>query len=100
MIWNERAGKRWEKSRANGRTSFIWKRGVIGYGLFMAISISGVLKGMDLLFDGTPFTISGLLWQMLISLLIFLPVGYGMGAWMWLEGERHYHRGYRAGEPV
>lgn len=78
--------------RAEGRKRYIWKRWVLQYGLFMALTISLFNTGLEALFEGTPFDFEYLLRQLLFGLVVFTLAGYGIGAWVWSNSEKRYQR--------
>lgn len=78
----------WREVRAKGRRSFILKRGVLFWGLFMAVSMAI----FQVLIDDAPFQWGALLRQLGINLIIYPIGGYAWGAWMWWYMDRRYRR--------
>ena len=76
--------KRWEKTREKGRQHFIWRRGVIFWGLS-----SGVIWAivMPLIHRD-----SGFLDYFFPAIVIFPIVGYAWGYFMWKYIEKKYQQ--------
>jgi hypothetical protein len=86
---------RWALTRRNGRGSFIWWRGVVGFGGMMALVLGAVLFAGRGRRD---------YWDVLILLpflcLICLGAGSVFGRWLWEYLENEYQRAaifYRIG---
>ena len=82
-----RAHERWLRTRAAGRVSFIWRYGVIGWGL-PAGALSAVLPRAPVPGHGPPTPLSVAAVRPLWGSLAGLPrvcgvVGYLLGAWLW-----------------
>ena len=84
MEHKERAKGGWELTRVKGRTRFVLTRGVLGWGVPMAL----VMLLKDYFFDGEALTPVGLL----ISLVVFLSGGYFFGLALWALNEKSYRR--------
>ena len=84
--------RRWEKLRAQGRSHFVWRHGVAGWGLPAAI-LTMLYKLVEA---------HGLVWSLQLSTdlrhafaliaLAFPALGYLFGGWLWTQGEARYHR--------
>ncbi|HSA57266.1 MAG TPA: hypothetical protein VLE53_16250 [Gemmatimonadaceae bacterium] len=82
--------ERWEKLRAMGRTDFILRRGVLGWGL-PAVVITVLYKVVqEQGFVLAPHLTDSLRTAIVVSLLLF-PAGGGLlGRWLWTAGEARY----------
>ena len=80
----------WEQRRAGGRVSFIWRYGVLGWGLPAAlITVAyAVIKEHGLAWDG-PFT-TKLRVGIALAVIVFPAIGHLMGRRMWESGEERY----------
>ena len=86
--------RRWERMRAQGRTYFIWRHGVVGWGIPAAILTMAYKM----------FEARGLAWSLTIPLsgdlrhafvliaVAFPALGYVLGGWLWNQGEERYWR--------
>ena len=91
------AAERWERERARGRSYFIWRRGVIGWGVPAAL-LTIALRAYQLHALGPAWTMTPDLREgITIALVVFPLCGYAFGAWLWTREEEEYSR-YRAGE--
>jgi hypothetical protein len=81
---------RWEKHRAKGRTDFIVRRGVVGWGLPAAVLtiIYKVVKEQG--FVATPQLTQGLRTAIVLALIVFPLCGWIFGRWLWTTGEARY----------
>jgi len=88
----ERAAQieRWEKLRAMGRTDFILRRGVLGWGM-PAAAITVLYKVVqEQGFVLSPHLTDSLRTAIVVALLLF-PAGGGLlGRWLWSAGEARY----------
>lgn len=84
--------RRWERLRAQGRSYFVWRHGVAGWGIPAAI-LTMVYKLVEA---------HGLAWSLSLSpelrhafaliAIAFPALGYLFGSWLWVQGEERYHR--------
>lgn len=84
MEHKERARAEWELTRVGGSTRFILTRGVLGWGVPMALFM--LLK--DYFVDGEAWTPVGAL----IRGVVFLSGGYFFGLALWILNEKSYRR--------
>ena len=75
---------RWDKVREKGRQYFIWRRGVIGWGLSTGVAWAIV---MSLINRDSDF----LVW-LCIGVVIFPICGYGWGYFMWKYMDKKYQQ--------
>lgn len=88
----ERTIRRWERLRANGRSYFIWRNGVVGWGLPAALLTAAykVIQEQGLVW---PPAISNELQSAFVLIAVVFPVlGYVFGSWLWTQGEAQYRR--------
>ena len=84
--------RRWERLRANGRSSFVWRNGVVGWGLPAAI-VTALYKVIDAQGLAWPVMLSpGLRHALVLIALVFPALGYMFGGWMWTQGEARHAR--------
>lgn len=89
---DEAALRRWERMRANGRSAFVWRNGVVGWGLPAAI-VTALYKVIDAQGLAWPVTLSPALRHALVLIaLVFPALGYVFGGWLWTQGEARYAR--------
>ena len=84
--------RRWERLRANGRSYFIWRNGVVGWGLPAALvtAIYKVIEQQGLVW---PPALSRDLQSAFVLIAVVFPVlGYVFGSWLWTQGEAQYRR--------
>lgn len=84
--------RRWERLRAQGRSHFMWRHGVAGWGIPAAILTMGY-KLVEA---------HGLTWSLPLSpslrhafaliAIAFPALGYLLGGWLWAQGEARYER--------
>jgi hypothetical protein len=79
----EKEIQKWELRRSRGRDHYVWRYGVLEYGLSL-----GLLAFIVRLFYGSSFEWYGLLFQ---TLIIFFFVGVGYGYCSWSTKERKYN---------
>ena len=82
----------WEQRRAGGRASFIWRYGVLGWGLPAAlITVAyAVINEHGLAWEG-PFT-TKLRVGIALAVIVFPAIGHLMGRRIWASGEARYQR--------
>jgi hypothetical protein len=83
---------RWERNRAMGRSMFIWRRGVFGWGIPIALLTIAYQIVQE----------QGFVWQFVmtqhlrtgiaLAALVFPFCGYLFGRWLWTVGEENYAR--------
>jgi len=83
---------RWERNRAMGRSSFIWRRGVFGWGIPIALVTIAYQVVQE----------QGFVWRLVmtqhlktgigVAMLVFPLCGYLFGRWLWTAGEENYAR--------
>jgi len=83
---------RWERQRAMGRSTFVWRHGVVGWGIPAAL-LTVVYKLIQE---------QGLVWSMAMSdrlrngigvaMIVFPMCGWLLGRWLWKTGEANYAR--------
>ena len=80
----------WERNRARGRTDFVVRRGVVGWGLPAAVLtiLYRVVKEQG--FVATPQLTASLRTAILVALVIFPLCGWLFGRWLWSTGEAQY----------
>jgi hypothetical protein len=88
QAWTPERLKQWEKTRALGRTRFIWTHGVLQWGGFMFFFSMAVFQhrhyGHLLSIEGNlPFRLS-------LALVVWAFVGYLYGKSRWESNEQQY----------
>lgn len=79
---------KWEKIRQQGKKRFVYRYGVLGWGLTTGIFFSIVF---ELINEGKIHkTVSGSLAISLFSIVLFLVGGYFWGVYMWHSMERRF----------
>ena len=83
---------RWERNRAMGRTTFIWRRGVFGWGIPVALVTIAYQVVQE----------QGFVWRLVmtqhlktgigIAMLVFPLCGYLFARYLWTAGEENYQR--------
>ena len=83
---------RWERTRAMGRTNFIWRRGVFGWGIPVALVTIAYQVVQE----------QGFVWRLVmtqhlkvgigVAMLVFPLCGYLFGRYLWTTGEENYER--------
>ena len=81
---------RWEKHRAKGRTDFIVRRGIIGWGVPAALLTIFYRIVKEQGFVVTPQLTASLRTAILVALVIFPLCGWLFGRWLWTTGEAQY----------
>ena len=80
---------RWEKTRALGRTDFILRRGVFGWGIPAAL-LTIVYKVIQEQGFTAPQLTVGLRTVIAVAVIIFPLAGALFGRWLWSTGEERY----------
>ena len=83
---NKRRLQAWESTRKKGRSHFIWVRGVLCFGLTMAIVMT---LFHSFRYDEGNRLIDGLV-DLMVYLMVFPIVGYIWGSLVWKITERKY----------
>lgn len=86
--------RRWERMRAQGRTYFIWRHGVVSWGVPAAILTMGykLFEARGLAWS-LSVPLSGDLHNAFVLIAVALPaLGYLLGGWLWTQGEERYWR--------
>ncbi len=83
---------RWERERAMGRSLFIWRRGVFGWGIPIALVTIAYQVVQE----------QGFVWRLVmtqhlktgigVAMLVFPLCGYLFGRWLWTTSEENYAR--------
>jgi len=83
---------RWERNRAMGRSTFIWRRGVFGWGIPVALLTIAYQVVQE----------QGFVWRLVmtqhlkvgigVAMLVFPLCGYLFGQYLWTAGEENYER--------
>jgi hypothetical protein len=83
---------RWERNRAMGRSTFIWRRGVFGWGVPIALVTIAYQVVQE----------QGFVWRLVmtqhlktgigLAMLVFPLCGYLFARWLWTTGEENYER--------
>jgi hypothetical protein len=83
---------RWERQRAMGRSTFIWRRGVFGWGIPVALITIAYQVVQE----------QGFVWRLVmtqhlktgigVAMLVFPLCGYLFGRYLWTTGEENYQR--------
>lgn len=81
------AQARWQRTRSGGRAAFVWRYGVVGWGLPAGLlgAAYHVLR-VHALAPSTPWSLAAMrpLWTSIGGLLVVCgAVGYLLGAWLW-----------------
>ena len=85
--------RRWEERRSGGRASFIWRYGVLGWGLPAALMTIayGVVKENGLQWHAAegPFSFK-LRAGIAVAVVMFPAIGHLLGRRLWEAGEARY----------
>jgi hypothetical protein len=83
---------RWARTRAMGRSTFIWRRGVFGWGIPVALITIAYQVVQE----------QGFVWRLVmtqhlktgigVAMLVFPLCGYLFGRYLWTTGEENYER--------
>ena len=96
LAWPEHArphaAARWRRTRSLGRWSFIWRGGIVGWGLpagaFTAFLAYFRAFGLQL-----ASSLPTYLWlRMAAAMIVFPLLGYVLGTWLWEVSEENYRR--------
>lgn len=82
--------ERWEKLRALGRTDFILRRGVLGWGIPAAVITVLYKVVQEQGFVLSPHLTDNLRTAIVVAVLLFPTVGGLLGRWLWSTGEARY----------
>jgi hypothetical protein len=88
----DHALRRWEKLRANGRSAFVWRNGVVGWGLPAAVVTAGYKLVQEQGLAWPPALSDRLRTALVLIALVFPVLGYLFGGWLWAQGEARYAR--------
>jgi hypothetical protein len=82
---------RWELERANGRTRFILRRGVLSWGIPAALLtvFYKVVQEQGLVWS--PQMTDSLRTAIVVAVIVFPVCGWLFGRWLWDTGETRYH---------
>jgi hypothetical protein len=76
---------RWARTRTVGRATFVWRYGVVGWGIPIG-AVTACYDVIHLHAPGAAWSVAGLrpLWQSIVGLMVACGVvGYLFGAWLW-----------------
>jgi hypothetical protein len=93
------ASGNWEQQRALGRTRFILRRGVLGWGIpaaFLTI-LYKVVQEQGLVW--TPRLTESVRTAVVVAILVFPLGGWLFGRWLWDTGETRYRARMRGDPP-
>ena len=83
---------RWERNRARGRTTFVWRHGVVGWGLPAAVLTIGYKFVQEHGFSLVSALSHDLRVGIALALVVFPFLGYLLGGRLWDVGEANYER--------
>ena len=83
---------RWERNRAMGRSTFIWRRGVFGWGIPVALLTIAYQVVQEQGFVWRLVMTQHLKTGIAIAMLVFPLCGYLFGRYLWTTGEENYER--------
>jgi hypothetical protein len=86
------AHERWAKTRTLGRTAFIWRYGVVAWGL-PAGTLTDCYHVIHLHERGTAWSLAAMrpMWGSIAGIMFACGVvGYLFGAWLWDACESHF----------
>ena len=83
---------RWERNRAMGRSTFIWRRGVFGWGVPVALLTIAYQVVQEQGFVWRLVMTQHLKTGIAIAMLVFPLCGYLFGRYLWTTGEENYER--------
>jgi hypothetical protein len=83
---------RWERNRALGRSTFIWRRGVFGWGIPVALVTIAYQVVQEQGFVWRLVLTQHLKTGIAIAMLVFPLCGYLFGRYLWTAGEENYER--------
>lgn len=86
------ARRRWEEQRAHGRTAFIWRNGVLGWGLPAAVltALYKLIQDQGLVLS--PILTPTLRNALVLIVVVFPVLGWLFGGWLWERGEERHAR--------
>ena len=76
----------WEQTRARGKWSFVWRAGVLAWGLTSAFIWSAVMAW------GDGWSLQAFLWHFRLAVIGFPLGGILFGLFVWWWSERNYRR--------
>ena len=82
----------WERNRALGRSTFIWRRGVFGWGIPVALVTIAYQVVQEQGFVWRLVLTQHLKTGIAIAMLVFPLCGYLFGRYLWTAGEENYER--------
>jgi hypothetical protein len=88
MKMTPRQVESWSRTRAKGRTRFVWLTGVVSWGLLVAIFWSVAMASFQG-WDRFPRRLG-------IALILFPIGGYWFGSYVWRKSEEQYEETLRA----
>ena len=82
--------RRWERLRAHGRTHFLWRNGVLGWGLPAALltAVYKIIQEQGLVLS--PAMTPTLRNALVLIAIVFPVLGWLFGGWLWERGEERY----------
>ncbi len=83
---------RWERNRARGRATFVWRQGVVGWGLPAALLAIGYKFVQEHGFVWSTEISPGLRTGIALAIVVFPFCGYLLGGRLWEVGEANYER--------
>lgn len=83
---------RWERVRAQGRSHFVWRNGVAGWGLPAAIVTMAYQMIEEQGFVWSTAISADLQHALALIAIAFPALGYFFGAWLWTQGEARYRK--------
>jgi hypothetical protein len=83
---------RWERNRAMGRSTFIWRRGIFGWGIPVALVTIAYQVVQEQGFVWRLVMTQHLKTGIAIAMLVFPLCGYLFGRYLWTTGEENYER--------
>jgi hypothetical protein len=83
---------RWERNRAMGRSTFIWRRGVFGWGIPVALLTIAYQVVQEQGFVWRLVMTQHLKTGIAVAMLVFPLCGYLFGRYLWTAGEENYER--------
>lgn len=83
---------RWERNRAMGRSTFIWRRGVFGWGIPVALVTIAYQVVKEQGFVRQLLMTQHLKTGIGVAMLVFPLCGYLFGRYLWTAGEENYQR--------
>ena len=91
VSWTPKSLAKWEQMRLGGKKQYIWKVGVLSWGIPMFISMTGFMyvQKVGLTWpsvENFPFSL------MMINAVLWLIGGYWFGATVWSTMEKAYQK--------